>query len=353
MKHHTEKTLSDKPAKGRREDVEPPDSETNPPAAQSVGKPFRPTRSESGIRPSPASGTATGGDPLNRNRGAFEGLRRICREILFEIDPRLPNLLHDWSRRRRSIRAFELSRSSRKQITQARTHPGEKKNAVENKGTARALPKLSIPQARQARIIAWRMFRPILRWHHRASIGTVLATYFGILSVASVSATVYFLIPTRTRQPVQKSDVPAADGAVLFNGSVHKFLSDSHTTPADSARLQSQAEEEFRSGNYAAAEIHFRESLPTARFRALTGFQIFLCLLKQGKTAEAETMAGKFPTGSNAKNPSGIYVQAAFALMQSRPEDAHRDIESARRQFSFISPFYEKALNDAALTPVP
>jgi thioredoxin-like negative regulator of GroEL len=115
--------------------------------------------------------------------------------------------------------------------------------------------------------------------------------------------------------------------------------------------MQNQAEEEFRAGNYAAAEQHFRKLLPTARFRALTGFQVFLCLIKQGKIEEAKQMAKKFPYGPAAKNPSGIYASAALALLEGRSDDTRQAIETARRQYPLITPLYDAALVDAKIAP--
>jgi len=119
----------------------------------------------------------------------------------------------------------------------------------------------------------------------------------------------------------------------------------------DSARMESEAEAEFQAGNFAAAERNFRKILPTTHFRALVGFQIFLCLLKQGKTAEAELLARNFPTSAAAKNPSGSYALAAIALSQGRSDDALQLVENARRRFPLTSPLYDKALSEASLKP--
>jgi hypothetical protein len=217
---------------------------------------------------------------------------------------------------------------------------------------ARALPKLAAPLARRARIAGWRMFRPLTRWQRRASPLIVLTSYFGILGVLSLSATTYFLMPSRQKAPaaVAPTDIVAMR---LGAPSRSKAIQEPPKEPADAARLQSQADEEFRSGNYAAAEQHFRELLPTAHFRALTGFQVFLCLLKQKKAAEAELMAGRFPSGVSARNPSGLYVRAATALTQGRAEDARSVIGSARRQYPLICPLYDKVLAEARLAPEP
>jgi len=216
---------------------------------------------------------------------------------------------------------------------------------------ARALPKLAAPLARRARIAGWRTFRPLTRWQRRSSPLIVLAAYFGILGVLSLSATAYFLMPSRQKAPAAVA--PTDLVAMRLGPPDRKAIQEPPKEPADAARLQRQAEAELRSGNYAAAEQHFRELLPTAHFRALTGFQIFLCLLKQGKTAEAELMAGRFPSGVSARNPSGLYVRAATALTQGRAEDARSVIGSARRQYPLISPLYDKALADAGIAPEP
>jgi len=228
----------------------------------------------------------------------------------------------------------------------------EEEESAGNEPEARALPKLAAPLARRARIAAWRVFRPLTRWQRRSSPLIILAAYFGILGVLSLSATTYFLLPSRQEAPaaVAPTDIVAMR---LGAPSRSKGFQETPKETADAARLQSQAEEELQAGSYAAAEQHFRELLPTAHFRALTGFQVFLCLLKQGKTAEAELMAGRFPSGVSARNPSGLYVRAATAVTQGRREDARSAIASARRQYPLISPLYDKALTDTGLAPEP
>jgi len=157
-------------------------------------------------------------------------------------------------------------------------------------------------------------------------------------------------MPSRKPAPTEESR-PSGPITMRLGKSVPKPLQEPRRKePVDVERLQSQADEEFRTGNYASAEQHFRALLPSTRLRALTGFQIYLCLLKQKKTAEAELLAGKFPTGPAARNPSGLYVRAAIARMEGRMEDSRSAIESARSQYPFICPLYDKALADASLS---
>ena len=294
-------------------------------------------------------------DSSNQSGGVWAGFRRECGKILREIAPGFLNWVQDWRMRRKTMRSFVLSRPKQT----APPHPisgnssaGDDASAG-NDVKARALPKLSAPLARRTRIAAWHMLRPVLRWQHRSSPAAVLGIYFGILCALSVSASVYFLLPARQKNPVPAAEEISAEVALLLNGSDGKLPRQRQSATVNSAQLQAHAEKEFQAGRYAAAELLFRKALPTARFPALTGFQVFLCLLKQGKTAEAKALAGKFPPSTSIINPSGIFVHAAYSLRQSRPEDARLDIESARRRFPMMSPFYEKALADAALAPSP
>lgn len=295
-------------------------------------------------------------DSSTRSCGVWTGFRRECGKILQEIAPGFLNWVQDWRMRRKTMRSFDESRP--KQTTYPRPI-GENNSAAADDASAgndvkaRALPQLSAPLARRARIAAWHMLRPVLRWQHRSSPAAVLGIYFGILCALSVSASVYFLLPRHQKDPVPAAEEISAEVALLLNASGDKLSPQRQAASANSTRLLGQAEKEFRAGRYAAAELLFRKALPTARFPALTGFQIFLCLLKQGKTAEAKSLAGKFPPSASIINPSGIFVHAAYSLRQSRPEDARLDIESARRRFPMMSPFYEKALADAALAPAP
>ena len=281
--------------------------------------------------------------------------QRMCRGILQEVAPELLNWAQDRRKRRRAIKKFLLRRSSQGQRKGGDSRdPGNAGSAGGRASSpARALPKLAFLWARRVRIAAWRGIRPILRWQRRSSPVTILATYFGLLSVLSLLASAYFLIPARHVDHPPKAEAPPHLISMQLGVPARKALQQPQEDPVSLTRLQKQAEEEFLAGNYAAAEQIFRELLPTARFRALTGFQIYLCLLKQNKSAEAELMAGRFPTGPMARNPSGIYVRAAAALLQGRTEDARAAIESARKQYPQICPLYDKALSDAALAPLP
>lgn len=115
--------------------------------------------------------------------------------------------------------------------------------------------------------------------------------------------------------------------------------------------LQDQADEAFREGNYEMAEQLLRKILPQARLKALTGFQIYICLLKQGKTGEARLLASRFPHVSIAKNPSPFYVQAVDALLVGNTELALSSMELARKQFPETAALYDKVLRDANLIP--
>ncbi len=216
---------------------------------------------------------------------------------------------------------------------------------------ARALPKLSSRAARRGRIATWRLLRPVLRWQRRTPPSKVLACYFGVLGVVSLAAIAVFVWPSPPPPAQRSAPLSAPSGVTMQLGvPARKAVRDPLPDSAAVAQLQDRADAEFHAGNYAAAEKSFRELLPSARFRPLTGFQIFLCLLKQGKSAEASIMANKFPAGPGAKNPSGQYVAAALAITNGRPDDARAAVEAARRQFPTICPLYDRALA-AALAP--
>jgi len=280
---------------------------------------------------------------------ATEGRQGVFGRILQEFVPGLQNWLHDRRTRRKTIQILQRSR-----------HAGGRAGAPGDDGLhgaearpARALPKLASPRARKLRIAAWRIFRPVFRWQRRSSPKAVLATYFGVLGALSLFVTASFLLSSWGKKPAAPAPhpVPAVVSMKLGVPAGKALQPPTRSAPANARGRQALAEKFLRDGNYAAAEQQFREILPTTKFRPLTGFQIYLCLLKQGKTAEAEVMAGKFPTGTLANNPSGLYARAATALVQGRTEDARADIESARRQHPLLSPLYDKALADAGLAP--
>ncbi len=204
-------------------------------------------------------------------------------------------------------------------------------------------------QYRKARIAARRLLRKGSRWQHRSSPARVLATYFAIFGALSIAITAYFLLSAPKRNLPVKAAESLEKIPMQLGATVHKPLLEHVSEPPGTAQMQSQAEEEFRAGNYAAAELIFRKLVPTARFRALTGFQVFLCLIKQGKIEEAKQMATKFPYGPTAKNPSGIYASAAFALLEGRSADARQSLETARGQYPLISPLYDTILTDAKI----
>jgi len=344
------KTLASRLAEKRRETGEPLGSEEKPPEPASQPVETAPKRPRSFLekhKPAPFAAVAEAPEAAPEiKEGALENFQRTGGGILQEIVPGLQSWLRDWAKRRKIHLILGRHRGLPSESTQG---DGDAKDAVSR--PARALPKLSSPRARRRRIARWRTFRPVLRWQRRASLATVLVTYFGILGVLSLSVTAFFLVPARHEVVVPKTPVPIIVSMQLGTRPRKTLQQPPAVVPRDLARLQDQAEKDFRSGNYAAAESGFRELLPVARFRALTGFQIFLCLLKQGKTAEAEFMGERFPTGTSAKNPSGIYVSAATAFLQGRTEDGRSAIESAHRQFPLICPLYDKALADAGLAP--
>ena len=303
-------------------------------------EPLHPEKRPPGKRPPPIIARAE--DTVEQTDIATEGQQGVSSRILQEFVPGLQNWLHDRRNRRDTIRVLQRIR-----------HAGGSDGGLPGAEAlpARALPKLASPRARKRRIAAWRVFRPVLRWQRR-SPKAVFATYFGVLGALSLFVTACFLIPSWEKKPVAPA-APAAPAVVSMKlgvPAVKALQPPARTAPKNPRGRQALAEKYLRDGNYAAAEQQFREILPTAEFRALTGFQIFLCMLKQGKTAEAEFLAGRFPTGTLAKNPSGLYARAATALVQGRTEDARADIESARRQHPLISPLYDKALAAAGLT---
>ncbi|MEI6073389.1 MAG: hypothetical protein WCS31_16495 [Verrucomicrobiae bacterium] len=344
VKQRAKKTLSERLAAGRKEVAASPDPETDLPSssARRIQKTFpsasrRPEKWRAGAPVTPAN------EAEEKSAGFSARFQRLCGDILHEIAPGLLHFLRDSRKRRRSVRAYQNSRPTMEQI--ARPETWEDAGPATGRA-ARALPKLDFLWARRLRAAAWRVFRPALRWQRRSSATVVLGTYFGILGILSLSAMAFFLMPSRHAPRANTAPLPAAALAP-------KAIQKPAPSADDLARLQEQAENELRAGDYAAAEQHFRELLPNTRFRALAGFQIFLCLLKQKKTAEAEGMLRLFPTNIIARNPSGMYARAATALMQGRTEDAQAEILSARRLHPFISPLYDKALSDAAIAPEP
>lgn len=259
--------------------------------------------------------------------------------------------LKDRRRKLKARRAFLRSRKDRAsllgEISQRRKETTGLEESNRERSPARALPKLPSRRARQARIVRWKIMRPVFRWQRRSSPLVVLGTYFGIVAFFSIPATVYFLVPEKPADNgtphSPHSAAPSDPMQLAMMG--NKAVRQSHVEPADIEQLQNEADREFRAGNFAVAEGLFQKLLPNPRFRALTGFHIFLCLLMQGKNAEAEVMLAKFPPENQiAKNPSGFYARAALAIKQGRPDDARRNIDSAHAQFPVLSPLYDQAL---------
>jgi hypothetical protein len=76
-----------------------------------------------------------------------------------------------------------------------------------------------------------------------------------------------------------------------------------------------------------------------------------VCLVLQGKTAEAEVLSTKFPPAAVAKNPAPFYVRAVKAIRAGRPEDGLLELNSARQGFPQIAPLYDQVLRKAGLMP--
>lgn len=354
MKKRVGHTLADKLAENRRAAAEaaPPEEARPQRERRSFVRQFQrrgagPEKPAVHLTPRPAGRESAG-------RGRLAAFALEVGGILQEIAPGLLTKFRDWRRRRRVVRSYLRSRPKRADQP-AQGGAGNEPAAgvpapAKHERPARALPKLSAPMARRARIAAWRVARPVFHWHHRSPPGLVLGVYFGVLLLVSVTASACLLVSSNGKPPAPAAAGKPAEVGLGLANSPAKILS-VRVTPEISARLQGEADNAFRAGRFADAEARYRESLPAARFPALTGFHVFLCLLKQGKVAEAKALAGKFPEPSSIRNPSGAFVHAAIALAESRPDDARLDIDSARRRFPMISPFYEKALSDAALAP--
>lgn len=350
-KKRSGKTLAHRLAAERADTAESPE----PTRAEVVRhKLFRPQRDPGRLPTVATAPSKTAEEPASRSSrwGKFRDTLRVA---LIELAPELPNLLRDWRKRRKAIKAFHLSRKqvavASAEVDGARAQ-GEGTTPDAQAKPARALPKLSSRAARRGRIATWRLLRPVLRWQRRTPPSKVLACYFGALGVVSLAAIAVFVWPSPPPPAQRSAPLSAPSGVTMQLGvPARKAVRDPLPDPAAVAQFQDRADAEFHAGNYAAAEKSFRELLPSARFRPLTGFQIFLCLLKQGKSAEASIMANKFPAGPGAKNPSGQYVAAALAITDGRPGDARAAVDAARRQFPTICPLYDRALAAAALAP--
>lgn len=255
-------------------------------------------------------------------------------------------LFKDWRRRRRAIRSYLRSRKA------TAISSGTDNQDAPPERPARALPKLPTRGERIRRVAVWRKLRPVIRWHRRTPVGIVLGVYFGTLGSLSLLACLFFLLPVQQKKEALPP-APSDNGSVTLalGVSPRNALGQPASVPEAIAILQQQADDAFRNGNFASAENLYRQILPKARLKALTGFHIFLCLLQQGKSAELKLMMDKIPPASTAKNPLGFYARAALDLKAGRPEEAAAPLAAARSQFPEISLFYDQALREAGLPP--
>ncbi len=176
--------------------------------------------------------------------------------------------------------------------------------------------------------------------------------FFGLLILLSLGVAAAFFRPPPTPPKVDPVPVdPAPPVAMNLSMTARDALKKPTPDTLEVKRIQSEAEEAFRAKDFARAEEQLREILPFIRLRALGGFQIYVCLVLQGKSAEADVMAAKFPESAVSRNPAPLYIRAVKAIRNGNPENARTEIESARKAFPEISPLYDQVLRDAGIMP--
>ncbi len=109
------------------------------------------------------------------------------------------------------------------------------------------------------------------------------------------------------------------------------------------------AESEFRSKNYAEAERIYRELLPDTRRKPLVNFQIFACLVGQGRKTEAVLYVKSHP--ELAKTPFASYAKTVVLFLDGQPEDARQSWALARAGFPTVAGFYDPIVRALGFEP--
>jgi len=259
------------------------------------------------------------------------------------------HLIRKWRKLRNAIGSYLGSSRPETQLESRKRRQRSRKTAK----PAKALPKLPSRDARIRRVAIWRKMRPILRWQRRKPVAHVLAIYLGVPAVVCLATCFWFLL-SGSQPPPSAATAPAAPGgpvAIQLGAAAKPALREEDLAPDKVSALQLQAEEAFRKGDFATAEVLYQKLFPQAEHRAFTGFHIFLCLLQQGKSQEAQVFANRATPRTVPKNPVTFYMAAAMAMKSGQPAEAAESISRAHALFPDMSLFYDKALREAGLEP--
>jgi len=113
-------------------------------------------------------------------------------------------------------------------------------------------------------------------------------------------------------------------------------------TPEQLEIKQQFAETELRMKDYAGAEAHYREILGSTNRKPLASYQIFVCMVLEGRRAEAE----QFITGATKarKTPAFLYAEGTVLFLDGRAEEAREKFTAARAAYPTLTPYYDSTL---------
>lgn len=223
----------------------------------------------------------------------------------------------------------------------------------------RALPRWR----RRMRITLWKAFRPLARLHRRVPAGLLVLFYLIVL--AGVSA-VFLLnvLPEKTARvaaPKGTAGQPATlqlqspgPGGNLLGGMAPQpqpFL-----LKPDTKKITDMVEQlgdiEFRAGRYPSAEKLYRAAFRTSPHRALTGFQIYVCTLLQGRHGQAADLKQRLAR-IGAKTPAHPYARAVLAFTEGRNADAEKILAEARTTYGSACDAYDPILTQLGYPAAP
>lgn len=109
------------------------------------------------------------------------------------------------------------------------------------------------------------------------------------------------------------------------------------------------AETEFEAGHYGEAERIYRELLDNTQRKTLTAYQIFTCMVMQGKRDEARSFLAGTPNIHSC--PAGQYADATIYFVDGNPEKALRLLKEARTSYPRLSLLYDPTLRTLGYLP--
>lgn len=198
------------------------------------------------------------------------------------------------------------------------------------------------------------LLQRVARFNRKTPPCLILILYLGILAGGSLLLIAGILSSNRHAP----GNIPAAaqEGRPKTPGSLplrpdasEESPAPRRLTPAELELKSRLAEAEFDSRNYAEAEQCYRQIIHSTPRKPLAAYQIFTCMLMQGRRDEANLYITGIPQIENT--PALHYAKATVAFLDGDADKARENLEIARSRFPRICPLYDPTLRKLGYIP--